>query len=86
LIDMLESKNATTCLRNFTLGLNAYLSRSLRGRNDACWAEGFFVLPAGEYRELCQLYFNRGPEHCYYFDYYLSEGRNQKIQETGEKE
>ena len=42
---------------NFALGRDAWSSRWLSGRTAAAWAEGFFVLPAKDYLDHAQIYF-----------------------------
>jgi LmbE family N-acetylglucosaminyl deacetylase len=49
---------------HYILGLNAFMSRFLRSRHNACYAEGFFVVPAEEYLSLCERYF-RDPGTSY---------------------
>lgn len=56
---------------HYILGLNAFMSRFLRSRTDASYAEAFFVVPADEYLSLCETYFAK-PEQCYLDSTYTS--------------
>ncbi len=42
---------------HFALGLNAFNCRLLQGVGGARYAESFFVVPSGEYVEICRQYF-----------------------------
>ncbi len=56
-IRMWSSQMQTRDWAHYMLGLNAFNSRFLKGKEGPRDVEGFFVLPLAEYADLCETYF-----------------------------
>ena len=71
-IAMWQSQAANRDWAHFALGLNAFNSRFLPASSAARHAEAFFVLPAPDYCEFCEPYFDSDPAAVYYASSYVA--------------
>lgn len=55
---------------HYSLGLNAYNSRLIKGKTTPRYVEAFFVLPLKDYAGLCRKYFLQGKNTAYYSEKY----------------
>ena len=55
---------------HYSLGLNAYNSRLIKGKTNHRYVEAFFVLPLKDYAGLCRRYFLQGENSAYYSEKY----------------
>jgi N-acetylglucosamine malate deacetylase 1 len=76
-IRMFSSQSSVRDWVNWSLGLNAFNSRWLKGNTGKPrYAEMFFVLPCSAYIDLCRTYFHADPPVAYYGKNYLSQTGN----------